>query len=623
LQPREEIDHLIASGDATGASRCLAELWRQERGSAVASFLTSRYEKLRGARHFTPHRLAMLRSFTLEPVVPLLRAAAFVNGIDLTVHLGDFNTYPQEILDATSSLYSFTPDTVILAVQTRDVAPELWEGYAYLEPDQVSASIARVISSFQSWVKAFRQHSQANLIVHSLERPATPSLGVLDAQSQASQSVAIQQINDGLRTVCREHHGVYLLDYGSLIARYGFSDWHDEKKWLTARMPISAGHLIYLAHEWLRFLVPLTGRTAKALVVDLDNTLWGGVIGEDGMNGIRLGQEYPGAAYQALQRALLDLYRKGILLAVCSKNNLEDAMEALEKHPGMLLKLGHFAAMRINWGDKVQNLREIAAELNIGTDALAFLDDNPVERAQVRSALPEVTVIELSGDPTTYADAVRDSPVFERLTMSQEDRQRTTFYAAEQERSRAEQSFTSKEDFFCSLEQEAEVAAVTPATLARISQLTQKTNQFNLTTRRYSEQQITEIASRPGWQVVSLRGRDRYGDHGLVGVAITHADGDSCEIDTFLLSCRVIGRTVETALLSHLAETARAQGLKAMRGWFLPTRKNAPAKNFYAQHGFTLESRNGDGDLWVLDLQKARIACPEWVKLRILAGEKD
>jgi FkbH-like protein len=552
----------------------------------------------------------------------LLRAAAFVAGIDLTVHVGDFNAYPQEILDATSSLYSFAPDTAILAVQTRDVAPELWDGYADLKPDAVTASIARVIDSFQCWVKVFRQHSPANLIVHTLESPPIPSLGVLDAQSDPSQSDAIRQINDGLRAVCRAHHGVYLLDYGALIARHGFSHWHDETKWLTARMPIAAAHLIHLAQEWLRFLAPLTGRTVKALVVDLDNTLWGGVIGEDGMKGIRLGQEYPGASYQALQRALLDLHRKGILLAVCSKNNLEDAMEALEKHPGMLLRPEYFAAMRINWGDKQQSFREIASELNVGIDALAFLDDNPVERAQIRSALPEVTVIELSGDPATYGDTVRNSPVFERLTLSEEDRLRTTFYSTEQERSRAEQSFTSKEDFFRSLEQEAEVAPVTPATLARVSQLTQKTNQFNLTTRRYSEPQITDIAGRPGWQVVSLRLRDRYGDHGLVGVAITHADGTSCEIDTFLLSCRVIGRTVESAFLSHLAEHARAAGLTSLRGWFLPTRKNAPAKNFFAQHGFTQESSNGDGSLWVLDLQKARIACPEWVKLRILPGDK-
>ena len=209
-----------------------------------------------------------------------------------------------------------------------------------------------------------------------------------------------------------------------------------------------------MAQEWLRFLVPISGKIAKALVVDLDNTLWGGVIGEDGLAGIKLGPEYPGAAYQAVQRAMLDLTRRGILLAICSKNNLEDALEVLEKHRDMLLRPQHFAALRINWNDKTQNLREIASELNIGIDALAFLDDNPAEREQVRASLPEITVIELPENPFAYADALRDCPSFERLALSPEDQQRTEMYAGQRERARKEEQFQSKEDFYRFLEQE-------------------------------------------------------------------------------------------------------------------------------------------------------------------------
>jgi FkbH-like protein len=349
--------------------------------------------------------------------------------------------------------------------------------------------------------------------------------------------------------------------------------------------------------------------------------MWGGVIGEDGMTGIKLGPEYPGAAYQNLQRAMLDLARRGILLAICSKNNPEDAMEALENHPGMLLRPKDFAAVRINWSHKAQNLREIASELNIGVDALAFLDDNPVEREQVRSALPEVTVIDLPEDPLFYAAAVRECPVFERLALSSEDQQRTTLYAAQRERSHAEQSFESKEDFFRYLEQEAEVVPVSPATLARVAQLTQKTNQFNLTTRRHTEQQIADVASRPGWQVLSIKLRDRFGDHGLVGVAITRDEAETCEIETFLLSCRVIGRTVETALLSHLAQSAAARGRQRLAGRFFPTKKNAPARDFYARHGFQLQEENGDSSVWTLDLQHSTIATPEWIRLKTTEGQ--
>ncbi len=291
---------------------------------------------------------------------------------------------------------------------------------------------------------------------------------------------------------------MYVLDYDALVARHGGEHWHDERKWLTARLPIAAAYLLPMAREWTRFVVPLSGRIAKVLVVDLDNTLWGGVIGEDGMTGIAVGPEYPGAAYQSLQRALLDLSRKGILLALCSKNNLDDAMEALEKHPGMLLRAKHFAALRINWTDKAQNLREIAQELNVGLDALAFIDDNRFEREQVRAALPEVTVIDLPKNPTDYASAVRNCAALERLALSSEDQQRTEMYAAQKERAGAGQNFRSKEDFFRYLEQEAELDPLSDLTLARVAQLTQKTNQFNLTTRRYTELQIADIAKKPG-----------------------------------------------------------------------------------------------------------------------------
>jgi FkbH-like protein len=453
------------------------------------------------------------------------------------------------------------------------------------------------------------------LIIHDLEQPLYPSFGVFDAQLQAGQAAVIRNLNSELRALARTQRGVYVFDYDDLLARHGRCNWHDERKWLTARMPISASHLIHLANEWLRYLVPLRGKLAKALVVDLDNTLWGGIIGEDGMAGIKLGPEYPGAAFQSFQRALLDLTRRGILLAVCSKNNPADALEALREHPGMVLRPEHFASIRIGWTEKTEGLREIAAELNIGIDALAFVDDNPFEREQVRASLPEVTVIDLPDDPLHYVAALRACPALERLTLSEEDQQRTSMYAQQRERSQAEQSFRSKEDFYQFLQQEAEISPATPLTLARIAQLTQKTNQFNLTTRRYTEQQISDLAASAGWQVLSIRVRDRFGDHGLVGVAITHDHDDTCEIDTFLLSCRVIGRTVETALLSYVANGASARARRRLVGRFVPTKKNAPAREFYSQHGFQLESQNGDGAVWTLNLHEKQIDCPAWINL--------
>jgi FkbH-like protein len=627
---RVEVDDLIAQGAFDLAARRLAGLWRRDPAPGTANFVTSRLDELRekpgNKLALTKFRLAILRSFTVEPIVPLLRAEAFVYGIDLEVHVGDFNTYVQDMLDGQSSLYRFAPHAVVLAVRSGEAAPELWRDFADLAPEAARQAAERVVQGYEQWIGAFRKHSQAALIVHSLERPSSPSLGILDSQSEARQSGLIRQINRELLRIAEGFHGVYGLDYDALVARHGSEHWHDERKWLTARLPIAAGYLLQMAREWMRFVVPisapLSGRTAKVLVVDLDNTLWGGVIGEDGMAGIKVGPEYPGAAYQALQRALLDLSRKGILLAVCSKNNLDDAMEALEKHPGMLVRAKHFAALRINWTDKSQNLREIAQELNVGIDALAFLDDNPFEREQVRAALPEITVIDLPRNPLEYASAVRNCAAFERLTLSSEDQQRTEMYAAQKQRAGAEQNFQSKEDFFRFLEQEAELEPVSELTLARVAQLTQKTNQFNLTTRRYTEPQIAGMAKQPDWHIFSIKVRDRFGDHGLVGVAIAHDQGEQCEVDTFLLSCRVIGRTVETALLAHLAESARRRGCKRLVGWFLPTKKNAPARDFYEQHGFERQKTDGTGSLWAFDLESSTLHSPDWIKLKVTTETK-
>lgn len=622
IPTREEIEQRIAAGDAVSASRLLRELWEHEPTPSTASFLVARFEQLRASLDLLPYRVAILRSFTVEPILPLLRAAAFAAGIELTVQLSDFNAHVQEILDPASQLYSFSPNAVFMAVQTRDVVPELWRDFADLAQEQTSAAIDRVMSEFRSWVHNFRSRSNAHLIIHNLESPLTAVTGVLDAQASSGQLDAIQHINRELRSIAAGHTGVYVLDYDSLTARHGRAQWGDERKWLTVRLPIAAQNLNFVAKEWMRFLHPLTGKIAKAVAVDLDNTLWGGVIGEDGMSGIKLGNEYPGAGFRDLQRALLDLHRRGILLAICSKNNPDDAMEVLQSHPGMLLTPAHFACMKINWTDKAQNLREIAQELNIGVDSLAFLDDNPIERQQVRSALPEVCVIDLPNDSMQFARVVREAPVFERLVLSSEDKQRGEMYRAQQEREQLQHSVTSREDFFRFLEQEAEIARVTKTTLPRVAQLTHKTNQFNLTTRRYTEQQISEMTASNGQECFSIRVKDRFGDNGLVGVALTRVQGEACEIDTFLLSCRVIGRTVETAFLSFLAENARKHGVRKLQGWFFPTKKNAPARDFYKGHGFVPVEQTEAGTLWSLDLAEQPLPCPEWVKLHIVNGDK-
>lgn len=619
---REAIDQLIAASEGRRALVALGVFWKENPRPSAANFVLSRFSQIRSAVSAVACNVSILRSFTVEPLVPLLRASAAVAGIDASVHTGEFNAYVQEILDPASAFYKSAPNVTILAVQSRDIAPDLWCGFAGLSREQVRAAIERVTRDFHHWVETVRSRSESRIIVHNLEAPVPAVNGILDAQQADGQGAAFREINRSLSALPGVFPGVYLLDYDGLVARHGKLSWSDEQNWVSTRLPISSSCLPQMTAEWLRYLHPLTGKLCKAIAVDLDNTLWGGVIGEDGITGISLGEEHPGIAFHNLQRALLDLSQRGILLAVCSKNNPADALEALEKHPGMLLRPAHFAAMRLNWNDKAANLREIAEELNIGIDAIAFLDDNPVEREWVRSQVPEVTVIDLPSDPLKYAQAVRESPVFERLSVSAEDRQRNRYYSDQRLRNDLQQSARSVEEFCHSLEMTMEIARVEPQTLARAAQLTQKTNQFNLTTRRYSEQQILAMAARPSCQIVTVGVKDRFGDNGIVGLAITDIEGETCRIDTFLLSCRVIGRGVETAILSFLACQARAAGATKVAGEFIPTKKNAPARDFYPSHGFRCVAEPEGGSVWEFDLLNGSIPSPAWFKIS-LAHETD
>ncbi|MDX2031471.1 MAG: HAD-IIIC family phosphatase [Blastocatellia bacterium] len=612
---REQIEKDLVGERYQEAYAGLVELWRAQPTTATAVYTLARAERLRGRLPLTPCRLAILRSFTVEPLVPLARAMALAGGIDLTVQTGDFNAYAQEILDPGSRLHQFAPDAVLLAVQTRDIAPELWDGFPSLSEERRQAAAERVIAELEGLLARLRESSAAHIIVHGLELPPHAGLGILESRASAGQRESIREINRRLREFAATRRGVHLLDYDEVIAGYGRERWYDERRWLTMRLPMVADAMPRLAEEWVRYLHPIAGRICKALVVDLDNTLWGGVIGEDGMEGIQLDAGYPGAAFQALQRAILDLRDRGVLVAISSKNNAADALAAIERHPGMRLRPEHFAAMRIDWNDKAANLRAIASELNIGVDAIAFLDDNPAERALIRRELPEATVIELPADPMGFAAALRRSPVFERLTISAEDRERGRYYAEQRQRSDLQHSTASLDDYYRSLAQRVAVRPADAQTVPRIAQLTQKTNQFNLTTRRYTEQQIEALAGAPDSRVYSARVEDRFGDHGLVGVAIVRAHDAVWEIDAFLLSCRVIGRTVETALLAFLAAEARAAGAARLAGWFLPTKKNAPAEAFYPSHQFQLARKSDEGTWWTLDLATAEIACPEWIEL--------
>jgi FkbH-like protein len=613
--PRAAIDALLEAGDRPAARAAAAAYWSANANASAARFLTGRIERFWPAERIVEHRVAFLRSFTVEPVLPLLQAEAALAGCRIVPWVGEFNAYGQEILSPDSGLYAHGAQTVVLAVQTRDIAPALWSNFANLSDEAVAQEVDAAADSLAGLVERLRANTAANIVVHGLEPPLQLSEGLLDARRPLGQADAIAQVNRNLNSRFAELPNVYLLDYAALQARHGRARFASEKKWATAKLPLSVEALSWLAQEWWRYLSLLALPQAKVLALDLDNTLWGGTIGEDGMAGIKLSDEHPGVYFKNLQRAVLDIARRGVVIALVSKNNLADAMQVIDEHPDMLIRRDQIAAMRIDWEPKAANLAAIADELNLGLDAFVFLDDNPVEREAVRRSLPQVTVPELGDDPSTYADILRSLPGLERLDASAEDAVRSRYYADERERKASMSGAESLEDFLASLDVRVEIAPIDAMSLGRAAQLTQKTNQLNMTTRRYTEAQLSERLGTAGWAGYVLCSSDRFGDNGIVGVALTHAEADVCEIDTLLLSCRVIGRRIETAFLAFLAETARQAGQNQLRGWFLPTAKNAPARNIYEQAGLACAERRGADELWSIDLTAGAIATPDWIKV--------
>jgi FkbH-like protein len=331
----------------------------------------------------------------------------------------------------------------------------------------------------------------------------------------------------------------------------------------------------------------------KCLVLDLDNTLWGGILGEDGMSGIALGGDYPGKAYKMFQQQILDLSRQGIILAICSKNNLEDVRQLWMTHPDVVLKEEHFALLRINWNNKADNIREIAQELNIGLDSLVFIDDNPAEREIVKNYLPEVTVPDFPGQPYQLPLFFKElaAQYFSIYALTEEDKQKTEQYKANTQRSNEQRSFTNLEEYICNLKIELKIAEVNNLTLTRAAQMTQKTNQFNLTTHRYTDADLSEMLQNKH-KIFTLSVSDKFGDSGITGLCIVQIVDRDAYIDSLLLSCRILGKNIENAFLSFILKILQSKGIKKIAADYIPSAKNAQVIDFYEKNGFTVEKED-------------------------------
>jgi len=559
-----------------------------------------------------PLKVAVLSSHSLGFVQPFLAVEAARIGFRVSSYVGAFGQFEQELLANDSALYRFAPDALVLALRPEDVDPDAVVRYHGPGGPRFAALAADLPERLGRLVEAFRARSDAPVLVANFAPPAALPFGAFDAHLAASLGYALDGLNRAVRDAVAARANAYVWDYAGLVRACGAAEWTDPRLWALARIAVAARHQPAAARHLARSLAAVRRPPAKCLVLDLDNTLWGGVIGDDGLSGIQLGDDYPGNVFKSFQRSVLGLADRGILLAVVSKNDHAVVQQAFREHPEMLITWEQLAAVRINWEPKSGNIRAVAAELNLGADALVLFDDNPVERAEVRANAPEVGVIEVPPQPTGYVRALWESAYFDQTTLSDEDRGRAEMYGRERQRRALQQGFASPEAFLASLAMVAQVGELDDTTRERVAQLVGKTNQFNLTTRRHSAAALAELAAAPDAVVGWLRLRDRFGDQGLVAVGILRRDGRRAEVDTFLMSCRVMNRRVEQAMMAFLVEHARRLGCDELAGEYVRTARNGMVEQLYAELGF--EAEPGQPQRYRLDLRRGDVAWPPVIR---------
>ena len=534
-----------------------------------------------------PLRMALLSSHTVDHLVPSIRIAGLQRRLALSIYVAPYGMYRQALLGEDPALAAFAPQLLLLALDASDAPLQL--PLEATESEVAAAVQTRVEELRQLWRQA-REHFAVQFVQQTLVPAEPPLFGSFEALVPAAPYAVIERLNAGIRAAARQD-GVLLLDLAWQAARGSFGQgladpvrWHQAKQLVSPTLAPLYGDLL------ARVAAALAGLSRKCLVLDLDNTLWGGVIGDDGIEGIRLGQGDPtGEAFLAFQRHVALLARRGIILAVCSKNDAAVA-EAAFAHPEMALQRADIAAFVANWDDKAGNLRRIAQMLEIGLDSLVFVDDNPAERDIVRRELPEVAVPELPEDVAEYPGCLAAAGYFEAVSFTSDDAARGRNYALNAERKVALSQSTDIAGYLRSLEMTLTATAVGPAELPRVTQLINKTNQFNLATRRYTETEVARLAGDPAAVALALRLRDRFGDNGLISVVLARPDPSLAAgellIDSWLMSCRVLGRQVEEAVLGVLASAAARSGATALVGEYRPTPRNAMVAEHYLRLGF-------------------------------------
>lgn len=537
----------------------------------------------------------ILKNHTLDNIQWFLKGLCYLDQIDISCQQGNYDSIMQEILDTESSLRRNNYDVIVLSLMLENLIADF---------NINKFSVKDVIKIIKKMVDSLIMNSPAVIICNTFLLPLDNSDGLFSYKNRDSLESKIYEINTWLRKLCQNKDRIYLVDWNQIEQRIGTEHSRDYRLWYVAKSLLKNMFLKDYAFEVTKIIKLLRGKSKKCIVLDCDNTLWGGIIGEDGLNHIRLNpHNYPGNIFYVFQQNILRLNERGILIALCSKNNEEDIWQVLNNHPHCLLKRFHLAAWRINWENKADNIESLAKELNMGKESFVFIDDSNLERELVKGVLPEVTVLQVPNDLSEYPALLFKNRLFDILSVSEEDKQRTVMYQSEKKRKAESNKYDNFDEFLKSLELIVTISAVGPYETPRVAQLTQKTNQFNLTTRRYTEAEIAALTQSKDHEIMCLRVEDRFGDLGIVGACILKYEMDSVIFDTFLLSCRAIGRKVEDVFFDYCLKTIQDKGKQSAIASYFPTAKNIIVKDFYEKKGFIVSSEDKTKRVFTYDMR--------------------
>lgn len=552
-----------------------------------------------------PLHITILRNIVLEPIEVPIKYFAKHSHYDAEIIFGELDNIFQDSLD--EKKIPKKTDAVLLAAPLQALSPNIINSFCSLSVTQQEQELTYIKQFFTSTIRNIRElNKDCTIFLLDFELPCSPSFGINDLNMPNGQTLFIKKLNQNLLEVVNQYSCCVLLNSDHLLRQVGANSFYDWRYWYVNRCLYSKAALVGIAKLMQGYIDALHGGTKKCLVLDCDNTLWGGVIGEDGLSGIQLSNNYPGACYQDFQKAIVDLHKQGVIIALCSKNNEADVKEVFTRHQDMVLQEQHIATHQINWNDKASNLKQIAKDLNIGLDSLVFIDDSEFEVTLINEQLPQVKTILLDKlRPSEHHIMLRKTGFFDKISITNEDTHRGELYKEQTLRVDYERKINNIDEYLRTLNMKLTLSLVKQHSIDRVAQLTQKTNQFNLTTKRYSEDNIREFINSKQSDVVVLDVSDRFGDIGEVGTLIVHYIDDIAYIDTFLLSCRALGRTIEHEFLTKAIEVFKSKGISVVKASYLPTSKNGQVSGFYTELGFTMVTESNDETKYELVLSSS------------------